>query len=148
MKRFFDSSVLIPAFYKFHGNHGSSAQALRSAKPADSFCALRTLGEVYDVLTGLPVRPRITGLDGMAVLKQIREKLTIISLTEEEYISALESISETIVGGAAYDALIARCAIKAQVDVLLTWKTRDFTRFGPDVARLVKTPLEITALEF
>lgn len=143
MKRFFDSSVLIPAFYKFDGNHESSAKAFRSASRADSFCALRTLGEVYSVLTGLPVRPRITGPDGMAILRQIREKLTIISLSEEEYVSALQSVSETIVGGAAYDALIARCAIKAQADILLTWNVRDFTRFGPDVARLVKTPLDL-----
>ena len=79
----------------------------------------------------------------MAILKQIREKLTIISLSEEEYVSALQSVSETIVGGAAYDALIARCAIKAHADVLLTWNTRDFTRFGPDISRLMKTPLQM-----
>lgn len=142
MKKFFDTSVLIPAFYKFDANHDSSATAFRSAIRADSFCALRTLGEVYAVLTGLPVRPRITGADGMNILQQIRAKLTIISLSEEEYVSALQAVSETIIGGAAYDALIARCALKSQADVLLTWNVRDFTRFGPDVARLVKTPLD------
>ena len=143
MKLFFDSSVLIPAFYKFDANHSSSAAALRSATREDSFCALRTLGEVYAVLTGMPVRPRFTGADGIAVLEQIRAKLTIISLTEEEYFSAIRSVSDTIVGGAVYDALIARCAIKVQADVLLTWNTRDFIRFGADVAKLVKTPLDI-----
>jgi predicted nucleic acid-binding protein len=143
LKRFFDTSVLIPAFYKFDTHHDSSAQALRSASREDSFCALRSLGEVYAVLTGLPVRPRITGADGMAILEQIRAKLTVISLSEQEYVSAIESVSETIVGGAAYDALIARCAVKAQADVLLTWNTRDFTRFGFNIAQLVRTPLDI-----
>jgi hypothetical protein len=100
LKRFFDSSVLIPAFYKFDAHHDSSAKALLSASREDSFCALRTLGEV----------------------------------------------SETIVGGAAYEALIARCAIKAQADVLLTWNTRDFTRFGADISRLVKTPLDAPSI--
>jgi predicted nucleic acid-binding protein len=142
LKRFFDSSVLIPAFYKFDAHHDSSAKALLSASREDSFCALRTLGEVYAVLTGLPARPRITGADGVVILNQIREKLTVISLSEQEYVSAIQSVSETIVGGAAYDALIAHCAIKAQADVLLTWNTRDFTRFGADISRLVKTPLE------
>jgi predicted nucleic acid-binding protein len=99
LKRFFDSSVLIPAFYKFHIHHESSAKAFRSASRDDSFCALRTLGEVYAVLTGLPVRPRITGADGMAVLEQIRAKLTVISLSEQEYVSAIQSVSETVVGG-------------------------------------------------
>ena len=145
MKRFFDSSILISAFYKFDGNHDSSAKAFRSASRVDSFCALRTLGEVYSVLTGLPVRPRITGPDGMVILKQIRQKLTIIPLSEEEYVSALQSVSEIIVGGAAYDALIAHCALKARADILLTWNTRDFTRFGPEIANLVRTPLDVLA---
>ena len=143
MKRFFDSSVLIPAFYKFDAHHESSVKALRSASRDDSFCALRTLGEVYAVLTGLPVRPRISGADGVAILEQIRAKLTVISLSEQEYVSAIQSVSEIVVGGAAYDALIAQCALKAQADVLLTWNTRDFVRFGPNIARLVKTPLDL-----
>jgi len=33
----------------------------------DDFCALRTLGEVYATLTGLPVRPRITGSEGISI---------------------------------------------------------------------------------
>jgi len=143
LKRFFDSSVLVSAFYKFDARHVSSANALRSASRADSFCALRTLGEVYAVLTGLPVRPRFTGADGIAVIEQIRTKLTVVSLTEDEYVAAIRSVSGTVVGGAAYDALIARCAIKANADVLLTWNARDFTRFGPDIARIVQTPLQL-----
>jgi predicted nucleic acid-binding protein len=51
--------------------------------------------------------------------------------------------SGTIVGAAAYDALIAHCALKAEADILLTWNVRDFARFGPAIARLVKTPLEL-----
>ena len=142
MKRFFDSSVLVPVFYADHPHHDASAKAFLVAGKED-FCALRTLGEVYATLTGLPVRPRITGHDGMAILKQIRDRLTVISLTEQEYVSALESVSGSIVGGATYDALIAQCAVKAGADVLLTWNVRDFTRFGPHIARLVKTPLEV-----
>jgi predicted nucleic acid-binding protein len=101
------------------------------------------LGEVYAVLTGLPIRPRIAGPEGIAVVKLLRERLTIVSLSEQEYVSTLETASRTVVGGAAYDALIARCAIKAQADILLTWNTRDFTRFGPTIAPLVKTPSEL-----
>ena len=142
MKHFFDSSALVPVFYADHPCHEASAKAFLAAGKQD-FCALRTLGEVYATLTGLPVRPRITGHDGMAILKQIRDRLTVISLTEQEYVSALESVSGSIVGGAAYDALIAQCAVKAGAEVLLTWNVRDFTRFGPHIARLVRTPLEM-----
>jgi predicted nucleic acid-binding protein len=143
LKQFFDSSVLIPAFYKFHIHHAPSAQAFLTSSRENSFCALRTLGEVYAVLTGLPVRPRITGPDGIAIVQQILDRLTVIALSEQEYVSALRNISATIVGGAAYDALIAYCAVKSGADVLLTWNIRDFTRFGPGIARLVKTPLEV-----
>jgi predicted nucleic acid-binding protein len=142
LKRFFDSSVLVPVFYADHQNHESSAKAFLAAGKED-LCALQTLGEVYATLTGLPLRPRLTGRDGIAILKPICERLTLVSLSEEEYVSALESVSETIVGGAAYDALIAQCAVKAGADVLLTWNVRDFTRLGPQVARLVRTPLQL-----
>lgn len=142
MKLFFDSSVLVPVFYADHQHHESSAKAFLAAGKED-FCALRTLGEVYATLTGLPLRPRITAHDGMVILKQIRERLTLISLSEQEYVSALESVSGTVVGGAAYDALIAQCAVKAGADVLLTWNVRDFTRLGPQIERLVKTPLQL-----
>ena len=142
MRIFFDTSVLVPVFYADHQHHEASTKIFVAAGKED-FCALRTLGETYVVLTGLPIRPRITGPEAIAIIKLIRERLTIVSLSEEEYASALEAASPTIVGGAAYDALIARCAVKARADILLTWNTRDFTRFGPDIARIVKTPLEI-----
>ncbi len=143
MKRFFDSSVLVPVFYADHPQHSLCAKLFLDAGKSD-FCALRTLGEVYATLTGLPLRPRIAGSEGISIVKQIRERLTLIALTEQEYVSALEQASsETVVGAAAYDALIANCALKAGAEILLTWNVRDFTRLGPVVARIVKTPLEL-----
>lgn len=143
MKRFFDSSVLIPVFYADHPHHALSTKIYLSSIKEDSFCALRTLGEVYAVLTGLPLRPRITGKEGMDIIRQICDRLTLVSLTHSEYVAAIEAVSATIVGGAVYDALIAHCAAKAGAEILLTWNMRDFTRFGPDIARLVKTPLDV-----
>lgn len=144
MKPFFDSSVLIPAFYADHPNHASSVKAFRATQRNEAFCALRTLGEVYAVLTGLPLRPRITGPEGRGILRQIRDRLTLIPLTEAEYLDAVEAASEMVVGGAIYDALIARSAVKSGADVLLTWNQRDFLRFGHEIARLVKTPADLT----
>ena len=98
---------------------------------------------MYATLTGLPVRPRISGTEGVAIVKQIRERLTVVSLNEQEYISTLEAVSPTIVGNTTYDALIARCATKAGVSVLLTWNVQHFTRLGPEIASLVRTPAEV-----
>jgi predicted nucleic acid-binding protein len=145
LKLFFDSSVLVAVFYADHPDHAPSERAFLSGRKEDLFCALRTLGEVYAVLTGLPLRPRITGAEGVDIIRQIRNRLTLVSLTEDEYVATIESASAAIVGGAVYDALIARCAVKAQADVLLTWNQRDFSRFGDAVARLAKTPQEFQA---
>lgn len=80
----------------------------------------------------------------MSVVNQIRQRLTLISLSEQEYLSALElAASGAIVGAAFYDALIATCAVKAGTEILLTWNVRDFTRLGSEIARLVKTPDEL-----
>ena len=142
MKLFFDSSVLVPVSYADHPHHESSVQAFLAAGKED-FCALQTLGEVYATLTGLPLRPRITGRDGILILKQICARLSVVSLSEQEYVSALESVAATIVGGAAYDVLIAQCAVKSGADVNLTWILQDFTRIGPQIARLVRTPIQL-----
>lgn len=143
MKFLFDSSVLIAVFNADHEHHVSSAKLFLKAGKED-FCALRTLGEVYVTLTRLPVRPRISGSDGAAVIKQIFNRLSLVSLNEQEYVAALDfAASENIVGAAVYDLLIAQCALKAKADVLLTWNVRDFVRFGPQIGRLVKTPRQM-----
>ena len=96
------------------------------------------------MLSGLPVRPRITGPEAMSAVRQVRERLVVISLDGAEYVGVLESLAVGgIVGAAAYDALIAHCALKAEADVILTWNVRDFLRFGPDISRRVKTPLDL-----
>ena len=79
MKRFFDNSVLVPVFYADHPHHAFSAKLFPEAGK-DDFCAPRTLGEVYATLTGLPLRPRITGPEGIGIVKQKRERLTLITL--------------------------------------------------------------------
>jgi predicted nucleic acid-binding protein len=140
LKLFFDSSALIPVFYADHPHHAVSAQVFLSARKEDSYCALRTLGEVYAVLTGLPVRPRISGKAGVDIVRLIRDRVTLVSLTQGEYIATIEA-APPIIGGAIYDGLIARCAEKVSAEVLLTWNRRDFVRFGK-VAPIVKTPQE------
>jgi predicted nucleic acid-binding protein len=142
LKLFFDSSVLVAVFYGDHPNHAESERAFLAAVRESSFCALASMAEVYNVLTGMPLRPRITGAEGIEILRQIGERLTCVALTESEYLATIETYSSKIVGGAIYDALIARCALKADADILLTWNARDFVRLGDDIAPRVKNPAE------
>jgi hypothetical protein len=51
----------------------------------------------------------------MLFLANIRERLTIVSLDDQDYFEVLEASSELgIAGGAIDDALLAHCAVKAK----------------------------------
>jgi len=64
-----------------------------------------------------------------------------MSLAGEEYLSVLqEAAQRSIRGGAVYDALIARCALKAGVDEIFTWNVRHYQVLGPEVAKRLRTP--------
>ena len=45
-----------------------------------------------------------------------------------------------IPGGAIYDALIARCALKIQADIIYTWNLKHFSRLGPAVTQRLRLP--------
>ena len=77
----------------------------------------------------------------MLFLGDVRERLTIVSLDDQQYFKAMEGSSALgIAGGAIYDAVLAQCAVKAKAQAIYTWNTKDFNRFGPGIASRVKTP--------
>ena len=43
------------------------------------------------------------------------------------------------VRSAVYDALLARCALKAGSETIYTWNTKHFSRLGAEVASRVKS---------
>jgi hypothetical protein len=45
-----------------------------------------------------------------------------------------------IVGSTTYEALLARCAIKAKAEIIYTWNVAHFQRLGPEIAKRVRTP--------
>ena len=83
----------------------------------------------------------MAGDQALIFLSDVQTRLTTITLDEEDYFATIAAATKAnISGGAIYDALIARCALKAGADVLYTWNVSDFLRLGPDVARIVRTP--------
>ena len=102
-----------------------------------------SLAEIFSSLTGRTGRERVSGDEAMLFLGNVRERLTIVSLDDQEYFKALEASSALrIAGGAIYDALLAHCALKAKAQAIYTWNTKDFTRLGSIIASRVKTPSE------
>ena len=145
MKAFFDTSVLVAVFYKAHQHHEPSFE-LFVAQPAalqrrSASTAAHCLAEVYSTLTGMPGKDRVSGDEALLFLGNIRERLTIVTLDPMEYFAAVESAAALgVTGGGIYDALIARCALKAKAQSIYTWNVQHFRRLGPETAARVKTP--------
>ncbi len=141
MKHFFDTSVLVAAFREDHEQHEPCFAAYLRAECGRSSCAGHTLVELYSTLTRMPGKYRVSGDQAMLFLENVRERLSIVTLTGHEYLAALaDAAAAGITGGAIYDALIARCALKSGAATLYTLNLRHFERFGPEVSRRLKAP--------
>ncbi|HEX5229216.1 MAG TPA: PIN domain-containing protein [Bryobacteraceae bacterium] len=141
MKAFFDTSVLVPVFYGDHVHHAESLDVFIQFDKSSGCCGAHSLAELYSTLTRMPGRHRISGEQAMLFVGNIRERISIVALTGNEYVEALQaSAARHIVGGGIYDALLAQCAIKAKADAIYTWNQRHYAQCGPEVTRLVRTP--------
>jgi predicted nucleic acid-binding protein len=144
MKLMLDSSVLIPAMLAQHPRHPVAEPCLARALEADNeyLLAAHSLAEVYSVLTSLPPRFGITPLEAWHLLvENLIEPSTVVELDHTDYIATLENLARMgLRGGITYDALIARAAQSAGVDVFLTLNPDDFLRVWPDGADTIRTP--------
>ncbi len=141
MKAFFDTSVLVPAFLGEHIHHQSSRDCLELYTRADGCCGAHSLAELYVTLTKMPRHERFSPQEALLAVAAIRERLSIVSLTEDNYSEAITfAASLEIVGGTTYDALLAWCALKSEAATIYSWNTRHYSRFGPQVAARLTTP--------
>jgi predicted nucleic acid-binding protein len=141
VKAFLDTSVLVATFYADHEHHPASIDLFLRFGKKDVCCGAHSLAEVYATLTGMPSRRRVSGDEALLFLGDIRERLTVVSLDEQEYFQMAEaSATANLAGGAIYDAILAHCALKAKAEVIYTWNTKDFLRLPPAIAGRVKNP--------
>ena len=141
MKAFFDTSVLVPVFYGDHVHHQLSLDLFIQFEKSGGCCGAHSLAEVYSTLTRMPGRHRISGEQAMLFIGSIRERLTLVALTGQEYADALEaSASKGIVGGGIYDAILAQCAIKTKAEIIYTWNERHYAQCGSEVVGRLRNP--------
>jgi predicted nucleic acid-binding protein len=142
VKSFLDTSVLVAAFHVEHPHHQPSFDLFVSCEKAEASCSLHSLAEVYAVLTGMRVASRrASGDQALLFVANIRERLTLVGLDEREYSQMLDtSAAAGLAGGAIYDALLGRCALKAAAETIYTWNTKDFLRLPAEISSRVKTP--------
>ena len=141
MKAFLDTSVLVAAFYGDHEHHVPSLDLFLRFGRNRACCGTHSLAEVYATLTGMPGKWCVGGDAALLFLSDIREKLTLVSLNEREYFEVLEEAAAVnLAGGAVYDALLGKCALKAKAETIYTWNAKDFLRLSPAVAARVSLP--------
>ncbi len=101
------------------------------------------MAEFYSIITTFPAKPRrILPQEAQQLIQQnILEVFEVITLSEPDYISVINHLSESgIIGGVIYDALILKAAIKANVDYVITLNEKDFKRVYPDFADKIISP--------
>ena len=141
MKAFLDTSVLVAAFYGDHEHHDPSIELFLRYRKHEACCAVHSLAEVYASLTGMPGKNRATPDEAMLFLGNVRDRLSLVALTEAEYFETVEaSAAAGVTGGGIYDAVLAHCALKAGARTIYTWNVKHFKRLGPEIAKRVATP--------
>lgn len=141
MKEFFDTSVLIGAFWRGHPHHETSIKLVSAANKRKSACAAHTLAEVYATMTALPVKDVIPPDQAFLFVQEARDRFAIVTLTEDEYYTTIEqAAARGFVSGRVYDALLLRCAAKVKAEVIYTWNLEHFRAISPGAADRMRTP--------
>lgn len=141
MKYFFDTSVLLPTFLEDHEHHEASLRAFLKADKKQGCCGAHSLAELYATATRLPGKHRLSGEQVMLFLEDVRERLAIVALSGDDYLSAVkEAAASGVVGGTIYDALLAHCALKAGAEIIYTWNQKHFQQFSAEIAKRLRNP--------
>jgi len=141
MKEFFDTSVLVAAFWRGHRDHDASLKLVAAASKKKSSCAMHTLAEVYASMTALPVKDVIPPDQALLFVQEVRDRCTLVTLHEGEYFETIERAAALgFTSGRIYDALILRCAAKVKAEVIYTWNVKHFKAIDPKLAHKIQTP--------
>jgi len=127
-----------------HEHHAASRNILRRCDPQTALCAGHSLAEFYSTLTRIPPPNRASPRQALRFIENIERQLGFVSLTPDEYLTALRQASAMgIAGGTLYDYLIACCALKARADIIYTWNVRHFQQFGPEILERLQSPQSV-----
>jgi predicted nucleic acid-binding protein len=125
-----DSNVMIKALAQWQDDHETARDEIEGRLRAGDRMVLagHAVLETFSVLTRMPAPYRIAPAAALrAIQANYLERGALVSLEAEAYPSLLTDLAaQGVAGGRTYDAVIARCAELAPVDVLLTFNTRHF----------------------
>lgn len=131
-----DTSCLVAALCSWHEHHDRTKGEIeaRAASRHKLVLAAHSLSETYAVLTRLPPPYRLKGEDARSLLEANWAGNETAHLTGPEIWRALKvAEGRGISGGRIYDALIAFAALKAKVQILITWNVKNFETFRHEI---------------
>ena len=141
MREFFDTSVLIAAFWGGHANHEASIKQFAKAEKKHSSCAAHTLAEVYATMTALRVKPLIPPEQVFLFIEEVRKRLSLVSLEPEEYYETMQrAAGRGVTSGHIYDALLMSCASKSKAKIIYTWNLKALHSIAPELSAYIRTP--------
>ncbi|MDX1968611.1 MAG: PIN domain-containing protein [Planctomycetaceae bacterium] len=150
MKVLCDTSVLVPALWKWHADHAACVTWLLAAvaRKIEFFVAAHSLAETYSVVTRLPTKQRVAPADAWRIIEvSILPHAQLIELPSTTYSAVLRDLaSRGIGGGIVYDALIAAAAEIGQVDLLVTGNVSHFETVWPQGVGRIVSPKTAIAL--
>lgn len=92
-------------------------------------------------MTALPVKPMIPPEQVLLFVEEVRHRLTLISLSAEEYFGTIQDASSRgLTGGRIYDALLLACAIKHKARAIYTWNLKHYQSVAPALASAIQNP--------
>jgi len=124
-----DTSCIIAALVDWHERHEAAAREVSTRLAAGErlVVAAPALVEAYAVLTRLPAPHRLSPGDALALLDANFFGQEVVALDASSYRTLLSNApARSIAGGRTYDAVIARCAVRARAAVILTFNERHF----------------------
>ncbi len=138
---FVDTSVIVAASTPSDHRHEACIDLLSVADSRGGACAAHTLAEIFSVLTGRPASLRMPPLDAARLVAHTRKRLTVVSLTPTEHLSAIQSLAALgYSGGMIYDALLLACARKIDAKRIYTLNPKHFRQIAPDLTSRILEP--------
>ncbi|WP_075091028.1 PIN domain-containing protein [Haloferula sp. BvORR071] len=136
MKIWFDTSVLVAALLKEHPAHAAAFPRVKAIYQgyAQGFTNGRTLAELFETLTSLPLDPKISPRDAQRLIRAIILNCFEIVPESPEVISrAMRMAAQRGMDGTAIrDALCIVAAHKAECEKLLTFNLENFRSLAPE----------------
>jgi predicted nucleic acid-binding protein len=135
MRIFLDTNVLFAAVVHSHPNHHASNAVLQRVQDGrdQGFIAAHSLAELYSVLTRIPPPTRHSPEQALATIHEnVLEFFKVFALSAADYTTLIrESALAGIRGGTIYDAILIKCAVKAEVERIYTANLRHFQTVAP-----------------